>query len=367
MKKRAFTLVELMAASAIMSIIVLGVLSVATSILKTYNRASGQLQNYFDANIVGNIIVEDLESVLLKKDGRAWLQVSYPLDVGELKGTSYTGNQPLRPPQIMFYAPTSLRPLFTKENTTFEIGDNSARVNTMIPGSLCAIKYQLALKSPFMESTGNEADEMQYNATYSLYRAVIDSRSTVIDNMGSTKQGYTSNPDSESYRYALENNVWNGTSSVVDEKGEEVSGVRLSTWAVAPENLLATNVVDFRVTFAVMYENISAVSADDPKYKIGYIPPGVPFTVGPKILATEAYEISQGGGRMNVDVGSEEFKSGSLAFADVSVTFVSAAGAQEIQALQRSGRMNMEEFQRIVSQNSITIVRRIKFMTQPLY
>ena len=81
MKKRAFTLVELMAASAIMSIIVLGVLSVATSILKTYNRASGQLQNYFDANIVGNIIVEDLESVLLKKDGRAWLQVSYPLDV----------------------------------------------------------------------------------------------------------------------------------------------------------------------------------------------------------------------------------------------------------------------------------------------
>ena len=364
MKKRAFTLVELMAASAIMSIIILGVLSVSSSILKTYNRASGQLQNYFDANIVGNIMADDLEGIKLRKDGKAWLQVSYPSDVGELKGTSYTGNLPLRPPEIMFYSSTSLRPLFTKENTTFELGDSAKRQSVMIPGSLCAIKYKVALKSPFMKSTGSSADEKQYNAVYGLYRAVIDSRSTILENMGNRKQGYTENPDSETYRYSLENNVWNGTSSIVDERGEEISGVQLRTWAASPENLLATNVVDFRITFAVMYENISATSPMSPKYKVAYIPAGTPFTVGPKILAREAYEISSSGGRMNADVGSEEFKAGSLAFADISITFVSAAGAKQIQALQRGGRLNSDEFQRIVSENGTTVVRRVKFMTQ---
>lgn len=355
-----------MAASAIMAIIVLGVLSVASNILKTYSRASGQLQNFFDANVIGNIITADLESISYKRDGNAWLEVKYPRDVGILRGKTFLDRAPLRPPEIMFYAATSLRPLYTKENTSFNIGNESAARQAMIPGSLCAIKYQVALKSPFMQSKGYANDEKQYNAFYGLYRAVIDSRSTILENMGNDKQGYTPNPEVQTYRNALSMNVWGGTSSIVDERGEEVSGVHLDTWARAPENLLATNVVDFRITFAVMYENKNAATPDDPKYKIGYIPPGADFTVGPRILAEQAYEISNSGGRMAIDAGSEEFKNGFLSFADVSITIVSDEGARQIQALMRGNRLTDDEFLRIVAQHGNTIVRRVRFMAEPL-
>ncbi len=366
MKRKAFTLVEIMAASAIMAIIVLGVLSVTSNILKTYTKASGQLQNYFDANIVGNIIAEDLESMNYKRDGRAWLEVEYPREVGLLSGKNHLDRAPLRPPEIMFYASTSLRPRYTKENTNIDLDGKYATANIMIPGSLCAIKYQVALKSPFMKSQGDAGDEKQYNAFYGLYRAVIDSRSTILENMGNDKQGYTSNPEVESYRKALSVNVWSGTSSIVNEKGEEVSGENLQTWARAPENLLAANIVDFRITFAIMYENVNASSPDDPKYRIAYIPPGSDLTVGPRILAEEAYEISNSGGRMSVDTGSEEFRGGFLSFADVSMTFVSDAGAREMQALMRGNRLTQEQFQRIVLQHGNTIVRRVRFMSEPL-
>ncbi len=370
MKRKAFTLIEIMAASAIMAIIVLGVLSVTSNILKTYTRASGQLQNYFDANIVGNIIAEDLESMSYKRDGRAWLEVEYPREVGALTGKSYLDRAPLRPPEIMFYSSTSLRPRYTKENTLFDIDGKTSVQNMMIPGSLCAVKYQIALKSPFMKSQGDSIDEKQYNAFYGLYRAVIDSRSTLLENMGADKQGYTPNPNVESYRKALSVNVWSGTSSLVNEKGEEVSGENLATWSRSPENLLATNIVDFRITFAVMYKNVNASSPSDPKYRVAYIPPGSDLTVGPRILADEAYEISLSGGKMNVDTGSEEFRGGFLSFADVSMTFVSDAGVRAMQALMRNKEISkeqfQEQFQRIAQQYGNTVVRRVRFMAEPL-
>ncbi len=364
MKRRAFTLVEIMAASAIMAIIVLGVLSVASNILKTYTKASGQLQNYFDANVVGNIIAEDLESAVIRRDGRAWLQVSYDDTVGMLKGTSYKGSEPLRPPKLMFYSSTSMRPMYTKENTSFD--QNAKKESVLIPGNVCAVKYQLAVKSPFMKSLGEAGDEKQYNAFYGLYRAVVDSRSTALDNMGRVKQGFSLGGSDESFKNSLQMNVWEGTSSVVDERGEEVSGVKLKNWSLAPENLLSMNVVDFRITFAVMYKNRRDVGQDAPRYRVAYVPAGADLTVGPTILADEAYEFSQSGGMMNVDTGSDEFKGGMLSFADVSITFVSDAGAREMRALMRGNRMTEDDFKRIVAQHGNTVVRRVRFMSQPL-
>ena len=63
--KKAFTLVEIMAASAIMTIIVLAVLNVTTNILKTWNSASGELKNKFDGSVICNILQEDFESAVI--------------------------------------------------------------------------------------------------------------------------------------------------------------------------------------------------------------------------------------------------------------------------------------------------------------
>ena len=361
-QRKAFTLVEIMAASVIMTLIVLSVLTVTTSILNTWNRASGQLQTYFDAGVVTSIIKEDLESAKVKRDGRAWMEVNYPRSVGFLSGENYESAVPLRPPEIMFYSPTLLRPRYTRENLSGAIAEDQSNV-IQIPGSVCAIKYRVALKSPFMEASADGADgESQNNAFYGLYRAVIDPKSTALEAMGNTIQGYTTSPDSDVYRYALSENLWNKTCTVINEEGLEVQGTDLGSWAIAPENLLVMNVVDFRVTFAVLYPNPEA-GYDQPKYKMGFIPPGEHITVGKYILADKAYRYNDSGDKEEMD--STLLRDGMLSHVDISMTMLSDQGAKEMRALMKMGTLTEEAFVRLVLAHGNTITRRIQFLAEP--
>lgn len=269
---------------------------------------------------------------------------------------------PLRPPEIMFYSPTMLRPRYTREHMQDATGDAATAVQ--IPGSICAIKYQLSLKSPFMDSSSNPADnESQYNAFYGLYRAVIDPKSTALEAMGSTIQGYTTSPDGEDFRDALAQNLWAGTCTIVDEEGVEQPGTDLKSWVLAPENLLVNSMVDFRVTFAVFYPNPDATpGSGENDYKLAYIPAGTPFTVGPRILTEGAYEFVNGS-RNPVD--PRLLEDGYLAFADFSMTLISDAGAKEIRALAMNGTLTQESFKRLVLAHGNTVVRRIQFMAEP--
>lgn len=356
---------EIMAASAIMTIIVLAVLSVTTNILNTWNRASGELKNKFDGTVVGNILQEDFESIVIKKDGRAWLQVDYPENVSVLSGTNYLDPTPLKPPEIMLFSSTVLRPRYTRDQISAanQSDDEHAKQAVPIPGTVCAIKYQLAVKSPFLnassDSTGNEN---QYNAFFGLYRAVIDPRSTVLEAMGETIQGFSIDPSSEIYRYALSNNLWQKACTIIDEQGLEQPGQDLRGWTLSPENLLVMNVVDFRVTFGVFYKNPNK-GINEPLYKIAYIPPGTPFTVGPRILTQNAYGIGSGGGKYPVD--TQLIEEGFLGFADFSMTFISDVGAKEMRSLMKSGNLSIEEFKRLVLLHGTTVTKRVQFISEP--
>ncbi len=367
--KKGFTLVEIMAATAIMTIIVLIVLSITSQVLNTWNRASGQLQTYFEANNLASVIQEDLESMKIKKDGRAWLEVRYPENVGLMTGTEYLDSLPMRPPEIMFYAPTLLRPRYTREHMSDAISDNPSGI-VSIPGSICAIKYQVSLKSPFMLAAASNAEnETQYDAFYGFYRAVIDPKSTATEGMGMMLQGYSSSMDSEDFLYALSTNLWEKTCTVIDESGEYQPGANLKTWALAPENMLVMNVVDFRITFGVMYPNEEAEGDPEAEpYKLAYIPPGVGFTVGPRILFHDqgkyAYEYSDGGGTTPVD--PRLLENGFLSFAEISMTIISEKGAKEMKALMKNSTLSQEKFKELILEYGNTITRRIQFLAEPM-
>ena len=360
--KKAFTLVEIMAASAIMTIIVLAVLNVTTNILKTWNSASGELKNKFDGSVICNILQEDFESAIFKKDGRAWFQIEYPETVSVLSGSNYMDNTPLKPPEIMFYSSTLVRPRYTRENMSAARQGNESYPPVPIPGNVCAMKYQLAVKSPFMKSGSDPSvNEGQYNAFFGLYRAVVDSRSTVLEAMGDVVQGY-SKSDSESFKYALSNNLWTKACTIIDEQGVEQPGQDLKGWTLAPENLLAMNVVDFRITLGVFYKNPNS-GLNEPLYKIAYIPPGTAVTVGPKILADSAFSYGSGGGKS--PVATNLIEDGFLGFADFSITLISDAGAKEMRALMKNGKMSVEDFKRLVLTHGHTVTRRVQFMAEP--
>lgn len=362
--RKAFTLVEIMAASAIMTIIVLAVLNVTTNILKTWNSASGELKNKFDGSVICNILQEDFESAVVKKDGRAWFQIDYPESVGVLTGSNYLDNTPLKPPEIMFYSSTLVRPRYTRENLSSARASNDSYPPIPIPGNICAIKYQLAIKSPFMKSGSDPSvNEGQYNAFFGLYRAVIDSRSTVLEAMGDVVQGYEKDDSSDGFRYALSNNLWTKACTIIDEQGVEQPGQDLKGWTLDPENLLAMNVVDFKITLGVFYKNPSG-GLNEPLYKVAYIPPGTPVTVGPRILANNAFGYSSGGGRY--PVSPDLIENGFLGFADFSMTLISDAGAKEMRALMKSGNLTVEAFKRLVLMHGNTVTRRVQFMAEPL-
>ncbi len=364
--RKGFTLIEIMAASSIMTIIVLVVLSVTTNLLNTWNRSSGQLRNYFDANVIASVIQDDLEGIKIKNDGRAWFEVSYPDEIGFLKGSDYRGTTPLKPPHVMFYSSSVLRPRYSRDDLKTATGNGENPVR-LIPGSICAVKYSIGLKSPFLKSAAsNGENEKQLNAFYGFYRAVIDPRSTALEATGNRIQGYAKDLDSTDYKYALSSNLWNRMCTIVDEEGIERPGQNLRTWALDPENLLAQNVVDFRISFGVLYPDNSS---DDPDAKrLAIIPPGVAFTIGRKILfdggTAKAFEFSGAGGTSEIDV--TELEDGELSFADVSITIISEAGAKEMRSLMRTNRLTEELFKDLVLMHGSTVTRRIHFVINPI-
>ncbi len=349
-KRKGFTLIEVLAAATIMVIILGAVLLAVSDVLRSWNESSGKIEGYYEGDSLADFLQQDLQSMVVKRDGRAWLQVTYPNTVGMLTGTS-VGGIPLRPPQIMFFSPTYVRPRFDAEQLM-----TKSDQRTPIAGSICAVKYQMSYKSPFRTGSANEGtNSRQPNAFYGLYRAVIDSRSTFQDAMGEA-QGDQNSVENAIARF------WNGTSSILNDEGHYTKGTDLKSWVLSPENFIASNIVDFQVTFAVMYPKEGDVKQYESPYEIAYIEPGTPFTVGDKLyIDGKVYQRTSGGGKAYLM--PNEVENGFLAFAEVSMTFISDIGAQEIRNL--AGENKEQRFKELRMKYGTTTTRKIPFMVQP--
>lgn len=349
--KKAFTLVEVMAASTIMVLLIGAVLYMVGQVLASWNDSAGKIQGYFEGDSLADFMQQDLQSMVIKRDGRAWMEVSYPKDVGMLTGTSI-GSLPLRPPEIMFFSPTYIRPRFDSSQLM-----NRSTNRSSIAGSVCAVKYQLSFKSPFQEGSSNEgSNQKQFNAFYGLYRGVIDSKSTFEEALGDAQGDVNNN------QYALQR-FWSGTCSVLNDQGAYDKGADLKSWILSPENFIAANVVDIQVTFAIMYKPEGKVVAEGKSpYEVAYIEPGTPFTVADKIYVDgRLFQRSSGGGKASVS--PSEVENGFLAFAELSVTFLSDTGVLEMRNMPSEGKL--EKFKEIRLKYGTTTTRKIKFIVEP--
>jgi len=351
--RKAFTLIEIMAAAAIMTVVFTVVLSVASRVLTTWNRTSGEVRASYEAKVLLKMLQDDFEAMALKRTGGAWLQVSYDERVGMLSGGDYMAHVPLKPPQISFFSHTMARPRYSVEGYT-----QGTYERTPIPGTLCAIKYRMGLKNPFLESAANPGEnEKQYNAFYGLYRSVIDAETTFESVLGPMNQG----TDEDTAMDALSTFWIQNPVQVIDERGYK-SPVDLSIWTLSPENMLAMNVVDLRLTFGVKYMDYTKPQGEDP-LSHAQIPPGVPFTIADRIMI----DTENMGGNVSFDVSSQEaLESGSLAYVDVSLTMLTDLGAREIKARMQDNTLTPDTFRELCSQHSVTVARRINFISERL-
>ena len=349
-RRRGFTLVEVLAAASIMVVVLGAVLVAVSSVLRSWNESSGKIQGFYEGDSLADFIQQDLQSMIIKRDGRAWLQVSYPSNVGMLTATRL-GNIPIRPPQLMFFSPTYVRPRFDSEQQAVKSSDRKP-----VAGSVCAVKYQMSYKSPFRKGmSSNDSIAGQPNAFYGLYRGVIDSKSTFEEALGEA-QG-----SGDSVEFALQR-FWNGSCSILNDRGYYEKGMDLKSWILSPENFIASNLVDFQITFAVMYPKKGEVKQNESPYEIAYIEPGTPFTVADRLYVDgKLYQRSSGGGKNYIS--ANEAENGWLAFAELSLTFVSDLGAKEMRSL--SGENKQQHFKELRMKYGTTTTRKISFLVQP--
>lgn len=164
--RRAFTLVELLVASAIMVIIVLVVVKVAVDTMTAYDKVVADLSAQSEARAVLDNLERDMNTAVIRPDGRCWLEIIAPGAPGAPAG--FTNKIPNVPsdlqPILMFFASPADRPKFVPGSTTIP--------REPIRGDLCAVSYRMGLRSPF-DMPGELIQQV-----YCVQRTLIDPQST---------------------------------------------------------------------------------------------------------------------------------------------------------------------------------------------
>lgn len=151
-RRRGFTLIELMVATAIMAILVLAVMTITSHVLGTWSNASGRLGANAEARSALQYLGDDLETLVVRPKKQTWLKVT--------RGTlGATGGDA---PNISMITATEYR----DRPTT---GDDY--------GNICAVNYQLAFQHPITGGTTGIAPP----PIAGLYRKVLSPETTFDD------------------------------------------------------------------------------------------------------------------------------------------------------------------------------------------
>lgn len=234
--KRAFTLIEIMVATAIMIIMVGMVIQITSEVLKVWNRSTDKLASNAQARIAMELLTSDIETAVLRNNGLRWLEstqetVPNPLDATSLQTT-----------RLHLMAPALDRP------------QTDASGNP-IGGDLCAISYELVYQDP-VSGSDDPLDNL-----FALHRRVIDSRTTFEDLMG--------DPVQATFPWAA---------STVTPTSGHVPVYPLTT---DPTNFLASNIIDFRVDFYYTDSTGVSINAMSPTPPSVLRYGGTASTIGP--------------------------------------------------------------------------------------
>lgn len=240
--RRAFTLVELLVASAIMVVLVLVVVKVANDTLSAYDRVVAELSAQTEARAVLDNLERDLNSAVIRPDGRCWMEIIIPTTAAAPTGFTAAGmrapNIPVDlQPILLFFASPPDRPRFQPDATSTRDASGN-RINE-IRGDVCAIAYRMGLRSPF-DAPGDLIQQV-----YTVQRTVLDAQSTFTGALTGANAISATIPPST---------FWNGTRSVADytkgvrENKALFDGTLQGGWTMDEANFCAQNVVGLSLT-----------------------------------------------------------------------------------------------------------------------
>lgn len=255
--RRGFTLLEVMVATSIMVIIVLAVVTIASDTFKAYDRAVADLSTQSEARGVLDALENDLQTAVIRPDGRCWMEVILP---GTLPATSPAkakmpapiGNmQGLDQPLLMFFGSPPDRPRWNPAL------DPLGKRQTL-KGDVCAISYRLGQRSPF-DMPGEPIQQV-----YGVYRTIVDSEGTFSEALPIIfKSPPVSEPLPEVTNAPTPWDYWSGPARTISNFGASDAGGLKQTkvlidsnlktnppcWTLDDQNFIGSNVVAMNLTF----------------------------------------------------------------------------------------------------------------------
>ena len=242
--RRGFTLIEVMVSTAIMIVIVLAVVTIASDTFKAYDRAVADLTTQSEARGVLDAMEGDFQSAMIRPDGRCWMEVILPGSTRAPSGATTKATigdlQSIDQPIIMLFASPPDRPRWAPSTTSPRVA---------LKGDVCAIAYRIGQSSPF-DAPGDPIQQV-----YGVYRTIIDPENTFKEAIPLIMTSTAAAPVSP-WDY------WNGTSGTKrsfanysDIKADSRALIDFNQsastpcWTLDQSNFIASNVVAMNFTF----------------------------------------------------------------------------------------------------------------------
>jgi len=242
--RRGFTLIEVMVSTAIMIVIVLAVVTIASDTFKAYDRAVADLTTQSEARGVLDAMEGDFQSAMIRPDGRCWIEVILPgssrAPTGAMTKATIGDLQSVDQPIIMLFASPPDRPRWAP---------TASSPRTALKGDVCAIAYRIGQSSPF------DAPGQAVQQVYGVYRTIIDPENTFKEAIPLIMTSTAAAPISP-WDY------WNGTSGTKrsfanysDIKADSralidfLQNANPPCWTLDQSNFIASNVVAMNFTF----------------------------------------------------------------------------------------------------------------------
>lgn len=301
--RSGFTLMELMVAMAITTIIVTVLVSITSIAIDTWNRSRSELRAARQSKAFFESMARDFESIVTRRGNEfEWLSASSPQGSGPRIGQLESSNSA----ELYFFA-----------GSTDRYGGQIGVSGKDLGGDVSCIGYLLEAKDPIDSNSG------KFN-TYVLNRFLVDPKPTFDELLGKT-----------------------------DLKGA-FSGSRYLQDLKQPENFVCENVYQFTVTFHV---EITETTGTTSTVKT------VPITVGQggsktassfKIKGT-GIEVTGGSGSITAD----QLKAGRLKAMEIALTVISDAGIDQLRNRGFAGDQQAE----FLAKNSYQYTKLIQLPT----
>ncbi len=304
--KRGFTLMELMVAMAITTIIVTVLVSITSIALDTWNRSRAELRASRQAKSMIDTMARDFESLVTRKGNtNEWLSAIVDPDLGSL-GDGLKSENAAR--LIFFTAAT--------DRYAGQIG-----TTTDLGGDVSCVAYQLEYRDPIEDGAASNFK------TFVLNRLLVDPNKTFTDLLGKTDE-----------TKSLES-VFNAA-----------FGAGLSDQA----NFVAENVFQFSVTFHVQVTDATQTPSVFT----------VPVTIGSSGQTTKSFVIKGTGIKADEisggSVTAAQLAAGRITAMEVSVTVISDFGIDQLRTRFKSTSPTPKELADLLAKHSYEYTKLVQ-------